>query len=78
MVCGEYLKNKNEAHDVLSYFFDTEIVALRERYTTEFEIMLIIDLDEAHSNKITKLCRKHGILKQSTAGYTSQHNAFVE
>jgi hypothetical protein len=30
MVYGDYLKNKDEAHDVLSYFFDTEIVALRE------------------------------------------------
>ena len=29
MVYGDYLKNKDEAHDVLSYFFDTEIVALR-------------------------------------------------
>ena len=36
------------------------------------------DLGEAHSNKIIKLCRKHGILKQSTAGYNPQHNAFVE
>ena len=29
MVYGDYLKNKDEVHDVLPYFFDTEIVALR-------------------------------------------------
>ena len=28
MVYGDYLKSKDEAHDVLSDFFDTEIVAL--------------------------------------------------
>ena len=77
MVYGDYLKNKDEAHDVLSCFFDTEIVALRGRDTTEFEIILMSDC-AAHTNKIIKLCRKHGILKQSTAGYTPQHNAFVE
>ena len=78
MVYGEFLKNKDEAYDVLSDFFDTEIVALRGRDTTEFEIILMSDLGEAHTNKIIKLCRKHGILKQSTAGYTPQHNAFVK
>ena len=78
MVYGEFLKNKDEAYDVLSDFFDTEIVALRGRDTTEFEIILMSDLGEAHTNKIIKLCRKHGILKQSTAGYTPQHSAFVE
>ena len=78
MVYGDYLNNKDEAHDVLSYFFDTEIEALRGRDTTEFEIILMSDLGEAHTNKIIKLCRKHGILKQSTAGYTPQHNAFGE
>jgi hypothetical protein len=78
VVYGDYLKNNYEAHDVLFYFFDTEIVALRGKYTTEFEIILMSDLSEAHSNKIIKLCRKHGILKQTTSGYTPQHNAFVE
>ena len=33
MVYGEFLKNKDEAYDVLSDFFDTEIVALRGRDT---------------------------------------------
>jgi hypothetical protein len=32
MVYGKLLKNKDEAHDVLSDFFDTEIVALRGGY----------------------------------------------
>ena len=78
MVYGDYLQKKDEADDVLSYFFDTEIVVLRRRDTTELEIILVSDLGEAHTNKIIKLCRKHGILKQSTAGYTPQYNAFVE
>jgi hypothetical protein len=34
MVYGDYLKNKGEAHDVLSYFFDMEIVELRWKDTT--------------------------------------------
>ena len=78
MVYGDYLKSKDKAHDVLSYFFDTEIVVLKGRDTTEFEIILMSDLGEDYSNKIIKLCRNHEILKQSTAGYTPQHNAFVE
>jgi hypothetical protein len=78
MVYGDYLKNKDEAHDVLSYFFNTEIVESRGRDTTEFEIIVMSDLDKAHSNKIIKLCRKHGTLKQTTAEYTPSHRAFVE
>jgi hypothetical protein len=36
------------------------------------------DLGEAHSKKAIALCAKYGIVKQATAGYTPDHNAFVE
>jgi transposase InsO family protein len=51
---------------------------LRGKDTTAFKIILMSNLGEAHSNKIIKLCRKHGIFKQTTAEYTPQLNAFVE
>ena len=53
MVYGDYLKNKDEAHDVLSHLFDTEeIAALRRRDTTEFEIIFMSDLGEAHAENM--------------------------
>ena len=58
--------------------FETYIVALRGRSNTNYEIFLITDLGEAHTTKIIQTCRRYGIVKQSTAGYTSDHNAFSE
>ena len=77
-VFPSFIENKDEVHDKLSWFFETYIVALRGRSNTNYEIFLITDLGEAHTNKIIKTCRKYGILKQSTAGYTPDHNAFSE
>jgi hypothetical protein len=36
------------------------------------------DLGEAHSKKTISLCAKYGIVRHATAGYTPDHNAFVE
>ena len=43
-----------------------------------YDITLFSDQGEAHSKKVEEACRKHGVLKQSTGGYTSLHNAFTE
>ena len=67
-----------EHKDQLSWFFETYIVALRGRPNTNYEKFLITDLGEAHTTKIIQTCRRHGIVKQSTAGYTPDHNAFLE
>ena len=77
-VFPSFIETKDEVHDKLSWFFETYIVALRGRSHTNYEIFLITDLGEAHTNKIIKTCRKYGIVKQSTAGYTPDHNALSE
>ena len=77
-VFDDYLQDKDEVHDKISWFLDTYITALRGRTGATYEIILLSDLGEAHSNKIIKTCRKYGVLKQTTAGYTPDHNAFSE
>ena len=57
---------------------ETYIVALRGRSNTNYEIFLITDLGIAHTTNIIQTCRRYGIVKQSTAGYTPDHNAFSE
>ena len=51
---------------------------MRGRTKGDFEITLFSDFGEAESKKVHKLCNQYGVVKQSTAGYTSEHNAFVE
>ena len=46
--------------------------------SANYEITLFSDQGEAHSKKVEEACRKYGVLKQSTGGYTPQHNAFAE
>ena len=76
-VFDDYLQDKDEVHDKISWFLEN-ITALRGRTGATYEIILLTDLGEAHSNKIIKTCRKFGVLKQTTAGYTPDHNAFSE
>ena len=47
------------------------------RKSAIYEITLFSDQGEAHSKKV-EACRNYGVLKQSTGGYTPQHNAFSE
>ena len=51
---------------------------MRRRTKGNFEITLFSDLGEAKSKKVHKLCNQYGVVKQSTAGHTPEHNAFVE
>ena len=46
--------------------------------SSNYEITLFSDQGEAHSKKVEDACRKYGVLKKSTGGYTPQHNAFAE
>ena len=71
-----FIITKDEVYNILSDSCETEIVKLWGRATGNFEIFLMSDLGEAHSKKIIKICSKHGIVKQTTAGYTPQVNAF--
>jgi hypothetical protein len=68
----------DEVYEVLSDFWKTEVTKLRGRDPTQFELFLMSDLGKSHSKKVTRMCNKYGIVKQSTAGHTLQHNAFVE
>ena len=51
---------------------------MRGREKEDFEITLFSDLCEADSRKVHRICNQYGVVKQSTAGYTPEHNAFVE
>ena len=51
-VFPSFIETKDQVHDKLSWFFETYIVALRGRSNTNYEIFLITDLGEAHTNKI--------------------------
>ena len=66
----------DEVYSIISDFCETEIVKLWGRAKGNFEIFLMSDLGEAHSQKIIKICSKHGVFKQTTAEYTPQVNAF--
>jgi hypothetical protein len=77
-VFDDYLQDKDEVHDKISWLLETYITALRGRTGATYEIILLTDLGEAHSNKIIKTYRKIGVLKQTTAGFTSDHNAFSQ
>jgi transposase InsO family protein len=73
-----YLKTKDEVYSVTSDFCETEVVRLRGRDESTYELVLISVLGEAHSKKMIKLCNKYGIVKQSTTEYTPEVNAYVE
>ena len=51
-VFDDYLQDNDEVHDKISWFLETYITALRGRTGGTYEIILLTDLDEAHSNKI--------------------------
>ena len=65
-------------YTVLSDFCEDHIIPLRARDRRPYELFLMTDLGEARSKKAIALCAKYGIVKQATAGYTPDHNAFVE
>jgi hypothetical protein len=53
--------------EIISDFCETEIEKLRGSDNGNFELFLMSDLREAHSNKIRRLCSEQGIVKQMTA-----------
>jgi hypothetical protein len=77
-VFDDYLQDTDEVHNKISRFLENYITVLRGRTGATYEITLLTDLDKAHTNKIIKTCRKFGVLKQTMAGYTPDHNDFSE
>ena len=73
-----YLKTKDEAFDKICEWLEKEVGLHRGRESANYEITLFSDQGEAHSKKVEEACRRYGVLKQSTGGYTPQHNAFAE
>ena len=73
-----HLVIKDEAYDYIAMSLEEEIKALRGRDQRDYEVVLMSDLGEAHSKNNISACKKYGVHKTSTAGYTPQHNAFVE
>ena len=73
-----YLKTKDQCFECIQEWLEGEVQTMRGRTKGDFEITLFSDLGEAESKKVHQLCNKYGVVKQSTAGYTPEHNAFVE
>jgi hypothetical protein len=59
-------------------WLEQEIKPLRERDLSIFEIVLFSDMGEAHSEAARDICAEYGVVRQTTAGYTPEHNAFIE
>ena len=55
-----------------------EIALLRGRDPSGFEVVLFSDQGEAFSKKVEEECCKYGVKRETTTGYTPQHNAFAE
>ena len=51
---------------------------LRGRDLSNFKIVLFSDMGEAHSEVVRNICAEYGVLRQTTACYTPEHNAFIE
>jgi hypothetical protein len=55
----------------------TEIAAHRGRDSSGFKIVLFSDKGEALSKEVKQECIKYGVRRETTAGYTPAHNAFI-
>jgi hypothetical protein len=76
-VFSSFIETTDKVHDKLQWFFEIFIVALRGRSSTNYKFFLVTDHGKVHTNKIIKTCGTCGIVKQSTAGCTPDHNAFL-
>ena len=72
-----YLKTKDQCFECIHEWLEGEVATMRGRTKGDFEITLFSDLGEAESKKVHKLCNQYGVVKQATAGYTPEHNAFM-
>ena len=72
------IDKKDKCFQCIQEWLEGEVSVMRGRDKGDFEITLFSDLGEAESKKIHRICNQYGVVKQSTAGYTPEHNAFVE
>ena len=73
-----YVKTKDECYLYINDWLEQKIKPLRGRDLSNFEIVLFSDMREAHSENVRDMCAEYGVLRQTTAGYTPEHNAFIE
>jgi transposase InsO family protein len=73
-----YLKTKDQVYPKLKEWLETETAAHLGRNPSEFEIVLFSDKGGAMSKDIEQECIKYGIRRETTAGYTPAHNAFIK
>ena len=73
-----YLETKDQVYPKLKEWLETEIAAHRGRDPSGFEIVLFSDKGEALSKDVEQECIKYGVRRETTAGYTPAHNAFIE
>jgi hypothetical protein len=73
-----YLKTKDECYIYIREWLEQKIKPLRGRDLSTFEIILFSDMGEAHSEAVRETCAEYGVSRQTTAGYTPEHNAFIE
>ena len=73
-----YLETKDQVYPKLKEWLETEIAAHRGRDPSGFELELFSDKGEALSKDNEQECIKYGARRETTAGYTPAHNAFME
>ena len=73
-----YIDKKDKCFQCIQEWLEGEFSVMRGRNKGDFEITLFSDLGEAESMKVHRICNQYGVVKQSTSGYTPEHNAFVE
>jgi hypothetical protein len=73
-----YLETKDQVYPKIQEWLAKEICAYRGRDPSRFEIVLCSDKGEALSKQVESKCIKYGVHRETTAGYTPAHNAFVE
>ena len=73
-----YVETKNQVFQKIQEWLQKEIAFLRGRDPLGFEVVLFSDQGEAMSKKVEEECCKYGVKRETTTGYTPQHNAFAE
>ena len=68
----------NVIYIYIKEWLEQENKPLRGRDLSNFEIVLFSDMGEAHSEAVRDICAEYDVLRQTTAGYTPEHNAFIE
>jgi hypothetical protein len=73
-----YLESKDQVFQKIQEWLEEEIALLRGKDSSTFKVVLSSNTGEAKAAKVEKACRKYGVRRETTTGYSPAHNAFIE